>query len=106
MDEREKRKLEWKAKQGWRAYYRLREETTKLIREMAMGEMSESIKRTIRNLYINSEKRCCVCYEDFNERTKLILLQCGHIFERSCLEASEMDNCMLCRETIDKRIEL
>jgi len=51
---------------------------------------------------------CAICLEDFQERTKLKLLACGHGYHSKCIApwiAERSDTCPVCRKTVTDNFE-
>ena len=51
----------------------------------------------------DQEKKCVICYENFKNRDKFKLLQCGHRFHAQCINSwlLQKDTCPLCLHSVN-----
>jgi hypothetical protein len=118
---KEWKRLEGKAKQGWRAYYVVcdelfdigeslrisRKQNIELIKQIKEGNDNidlEFLKKQFVELYelANKNCECPVCFEILNKET-IYVSSCGHLTCKSCY--GSMDKCPICRKAYWKKDE-
>lgn len=57
-----------------------------IIREIAIKTIVIEKKDPIENIEIRSfSKHCIICYDEFQEDDKLVVLKCGHTYHKNCI---------------------
>ena len=68
---------------------------------------SHLLETKIEKNKLNEEnKRCIICYEDFQDNNNVIFLPCFHIFHSICIKTwlNKKDNCPLCKLNINSNL--
>lgn len=108
---KEKWKLEAKAKQGWKCYFIERENTYELqevrdnlrqsVEELRRDEIVdyEHLKNMFLTLYdkVGELCDCPVCYETMTKEITFVPM-CGHLICKNC--KSRLDKCVICRKKL------
>lgn len=99
MNDQEKRRLERKAKVGWRQYYKLKETVMEILRVSNVTE--ERLAPIIRRMILNQEeyyRKCCICTEQLTGEI-VFVNKCGHTFDKHCYETwlQQSTTCPECR---------
>ena len=59
-----------------------------------------------KQLEINNDMLCTICYENYNEITEISILQCSHNYHKNCLKKwicdNNKNNCPYCRKNIEE----
>lgn len=111
MTNKEKWRLEAKAKQGWKCYYIEREHTYQLqevrenlrqsVEELRNNERGdyEHLKNMFLTLYekVGELCDCPVCFETMTKEVTFVPL-CGHLICKDC--KSRLDKCVICRKKL------
>jgi hypothetical protein len=105
LNNREKYKLEAKAKAGWRAFYNLRDSLSELslFRNNINKTCMESndivfLKKQFIELYnkVGEFTDCPICFETLTN-DNMDVPNCGHLLCKEC--RSKIDKCPLCKKT-------
>ena len=100
MNDQEKRRLERKAKVGWKQYFRLKQSMIEILSVVNVVERP-TLAPIIRRMILNQEENyrtCCICREQLTDEIAF-LNKCGHTFDKRCYEAwlQHNRNCPECR---------
>jgi hypothetical protein len=114
LTKREHMSLIGKAKQGWRAFFNLREyyyDELEIARNSArivvqrINSPSESVdieflKSQYLQLYqqVNKMFECPVCLEEYENKEAVDVLHCGHMLCKGCKEKIADKKCPTCRK--------
>ncbi len=111
MTNKEKWKLEAKAKQGWKCYYIEREHIYDLqeVRENLQDDVEELRKNEtgdyehLKNMFLTLYEKvgelceCPVCFETMTKEVTFVPM-CGHLICNNC--KSRLDKCSICRKKL------
>lgn len=62
----------------------------------------ESIKYSLINKWNQTDRMCCICYDDFIETDNIAIIKCGHYDHLNCMDEwiSKSPSCPRCKQNI------